>query len=271
MRAASAVGGNRQSLTAVDLKVSRRAGAVRNFQLQARAGRAPVIGVTTRSPGGDPVLSISTGDGGAFLSFLDFYKRMEGGKFELAARMGPVGIDGSFRVSDFILRDEPALRRLVTEGVAARDDKGAIKIDTGAAVFTRMQANFARSGGEISVRDGLLYGNQIGIKLDGSVDFDRDRLNVVGTFVPAYGVKNLFSQIPLFGPILGGGSNEGLFAVNFQASGAISAPQLTINPLSAIAPGFLRNLFGAGALIGPGQIPTLPPADAQPLQLAPRR
>ena len=271
LRAASAVGGNRQSLTAVDLKVSRRAGAVRNFQLQARAGRAPVIGVTTRSPGGDPVLSISTGDGGAFLSFLDFYKRMEGGKFELAARMGPVGIDGSFRVSDFILRDEPALRRLVTEGVAARDDKGAIKIDTGAAVFTRMQANFARSGGEISVRDGLLYGNQIGIKLDGSVDFDRDRLNVVGTFVPAYGVNNLFSQIPLFGPILGGGSNEGLFAVNFQASGAISAPQLTINPLSAIAPGFLRNLFGAGALIGPGQIPTLPPADAQPLQLAPRR
>ena len=271
VRAATLAGANRQNLTAVDLKVSRRVGVARNFQLQARAGRASVIGVTTRSASGDPVISISTADGGAFLSFLDFYKRMEGGKFELAARMDPAGIDGSFRVSDFILHDEPALRRLVTEGVAARDERGAIKIDTGAAVFTRMQAAFTRSGGEIAVRDGLLYGTQIGIKLDGSVDFDRDRLNVVGTFVPAYGVNNLFSQIPLFGPILGGASNEGLFAVNFRATGAISAPQLTINPLSAIAPGFLRNLFGAGELLGPGQIPTLPPIDASPPQSAPRR
>ena len=271
LRAATVAGSNRQNLSGVDLKVSRRSGAVRNFQLQARAGKAPVIGVTTRSASGDSVISISTADGGAFLGFLDFYKRMEGGRFELAARMDPAGVDGSFRVSDFILRDEPTLRRLVTEGVAARDEKGAIKIDTGAAVFARMQANFTRTGGEIAIRDGLLYGTQIGIKLDGSVDFDRDRLNVVGTFVPAYGVNNLFSQIPLFGPILGGASNEGLFAVNFRASGAISAPQLTINPLSAIAPGFLRNLFGAGELIGPGQIPTLPPADAQPLQVAPRR
>ena len=148
------------------------------------------------------------------------------------------------------------------EGVAARDERGAIRIDTTAAVFTRMQAAFSRAGGgEVTVRDGLLYGTQIGLKLDGSVDFDRDRLNVVGTFVPFYGVNNLFSQIPLVGPILGGGSNEGLFAVNFRAVGALSAPQLTINPLSAIAPGFLRNLFGAGELGGP--FPGLPPADVQ--------
>ena len=271
LHAATVVGGNRQTLTGVDLKVSRRGGGLRNFQLQARAGKAPVIGVTTSSASGDPVISISTGDGGAFLGFLDFYKRMEGGRFELAARMDPAGMEGSFRVSDFVLRDEPALRRLVSEGVAARDEKGAVRIDTGAAVFTRMQAAFTRSGDEIAVRDGLLYGTQIGIKLDGSVDFNRDRLNVVGTFVPAYGVNNLFSQIPLFGPILGGASNEGLFAVNFRASGAISAPQLTINPLSAIAPGFLRNLFGGGQMIGPGQIPTLPPIDPQPLELAPKR
>ncbi len=264
LRAATVTGSNRQSLTGVDLKVSRHAGGLRNFQLQARAGRAPVIGVTTRSSSGDPVISISTGDGGAFLAFLDFYKRMEGGRFELAARMDPQGIEGSFRVSDFILRDEPALRRLVLEGVAARDEKGAIRIDTTAAIFARMQASFTRRAGEIAVRDGLLYGNQIGLKLDGTVDFDRDRLNVVGTFVPAYGVNNLFSQIPLFGPILGGASNEGLFAVNFKATGAVSAPQLTINPLSALAPGFLRNFFGAGEMIGPGQIPILPPADIQP-------
>ncbi len=270
LRASTIIGANRQSLTGLDLKVLRQAGGVRNFQLQARAGRAPIIGVTTRSSAGDPVVSISTGDGGAFLNFLDVYKRMEGGKFEFAARFDAGGVDGSFRVSDFILRDEPALRRLVTEGVALRDDKGALKIDTGASVFSRMQAAFTRTGSEITIRDGLLYGNQIGIKLDGAVDFDRDRVNVVGTFVPAYGVNNLFSQIPVFGPILGGGSNEGLFAVNFRATGAASAPQLAINPLSAIAPGLFRKIFGVGET-GPGPGAPSPPTDIPPAPPPPLR
>ena len=270
LRASSVIGANRQSLSGVDMKMSRQGGGIRNFQLQARTGRAPVIGVTTRSSAGDPVVSISTGDGGAFLNFLDVYKRMEGGKFEFAARFDAGGVDGSFRVSDFVLRDEPALRRLVTEGVALRDDRGAVKIDTGASVFSRMQAAFTRAGTEITIRDGLLYGNQIGIKMDGAVDFERDRLNVVGTFVPAYGVNNLFSQIPVFGPILGGGSNEGLFAVNFRATGAVSAPQLTINPLSAIAPGLFRKIFGVGdGAPGPGPVQSPVPGPAPGLPVPP--
>jgi hypothetical protein len=44
----------------------------------------------------------------------------------------------------------------------------------------------------------------------------------------------------------------------------MSAPQLTINPLSAIAPGFLRNLFGA--LDPGGPFPGLPPVETQPSQ-----
>ena len=55
------------------------------------------------------------------------------------------------------------------------------------------------------------------------------------------------AQVPLFGPILGGGQDEGLFAVNFRISGLASEPTLTVNPLSAVAPGFLRKLFGAGS------------------------
>ena len=65
--------------------------------------------------------------------------------------------------------------------------------------------------------------------------------------MPAYGLNNVFAQVPLFGPILGGGQNEGLFAVNFRISGLASSPTLTVNPLSAVAPGFLRKLFGAGS------------------------
>jgi hypothetical protein len=46
------------------------------------------------------------------------------------------------------------------------------------------------------------------------------------------------------GLILGGGNkNEGLFAIDFKVSGQASAPTLTVNPLTAVAPGILRKLF----------------------------
>src|SRR5205085_6673847 len=90
-----------------------------------------------------------------------------------------------------------------------------------------------------------------------------DRVNLRGTFVPAYTVNNFFSQIPLFGPILGGGSHEGLFAINYRVSGSTTEPKLTINPLSAIAPGFLRQIFGALDGTGPtGSTPERLPGGA---------
>jgi hypothetical protein len=34
--------------------------------------------------------------------------------------------------------------------------------------------------------------------------------------------------------------------VNYGITGSMSSPALNVNPLSAVAPGFLRKIFGAG-------------------------
>ena len=44
--------------------------------------------------------------------------------------------------------------------------------------------------------------------------------------------------------ILGGGRTEGLIAVDFKVAGALAGPNVTVNPLTAVAPGILRKLFG---------------------------
>ncbi len=242
-----ATGANRQALSGVDLKMARRGGVVRSFQLQGRLGGASVVASTAPDRDGVATISLNSSDGGALLSFVDLYRRMEGGRLRAGLQLSDKGVDGSIFISDFILRDEPALRRLVSEGAPPGADAPARKIDTTAAPFQRLSATFTRNNGALRVRDGLLYGAQIGIKIDGTLDVVRDRVDMSGTFVPAYGLNNLFTQIPLVGPILLGGNHEGLFAVNFRISGPASAPSLVINPLSAIAPGFLRKIFGAGA------------------------
>ena len=269
-------GNNKQVVSNLDLHLVRKGGVFRQFQFSGKLGRDALTGSLSRPRDGSPPnISVITQDAGSFLSFLDLYKRMEGGKLAMSMRLGDNGVAGNLNVRDFVLRDEPALRRLVAESVPARDDHSgtASKIDTAAARFTKMQVEFQRVDGRIDVRNGSIFGQQIGLTLDGSVDFPRDIVNLSGTFVPAYGVNNLFSQIPVFGLLLGGGQHEGLFGVNFRINGPASAPVLSVNALSAIAPGFLRKIFGAvetgGTTTAPPPMLSMPQSTGQPLSITP--
>jgi hypothetical protein len=40
-----------------------------------------------------------------------------------------------------------------------------------------------------------------------------------------------------------GGKGEGIFAANFKIAGPVSNARISVNPLSALAPGALRKLF----------------------------
>ena len=78
---------------------------------------------------------------------------------------------------------------------------------------------------------------------NGVVDLGRDRLDLQGTIVPAYALNSIIGNIPVIGPLLLGGEGQGLFAANYQVTGSAADPQVSVNPLSALAPGFLRRLF----------------------------
>jgi hypothetical protein len=259
-------GFNKQVMIGAELRVAKHGDQLRQFALAGHFGREAIEGSLSGSGTAAPQLDLSTTDAGTLLSFLDLYRHMEHGRLSVAMRLGDGGLAGALDIKDFILRDEPALRRLVTEGVPSRgpgNDSGAaaVKIDAGAVSFNKLQVNFQRAGSRLDLRDGTMYGANIGLTVDGWLDFAQNRVDMHGTFVPAYAVNNLFSQIPVFGMLLGGGSHEGLFAVNYRVAGQASAPTLSINPLSAIAPGFLRKIFGVG--VDPGaQTPR--PASSDP-------
>ena len=81
-----------------------------------------------------------------------------------------------------------------------------------------------------------------GATVDGYIDYNRDDVRMRGTFVPLYGLNNMFGQIPIVGLFLGG-SNEGMFGITYEVSGGTSNPRTMVNPISAIAPGVLRKFF----------------------------
>ena len=245
LRATLVTGQNAQALSGVDLKLTKRGTMLRRLQLSARLGRGTVTAGTT-GQGGAPVVTVAGKDAGALLSFLDLYKRMDGGSLDATLRFGDGGrIDGSTVIHNFTIREDPSLKRLASEEIPGGSRNAGARIDPSAVGFTKLEAQFTRTGNRIDVRQGSMYGPQLGATVEGAIDFGHDQVALNGTLVPLYGLNNLFSQIPVLGLLLGGGSHEGLFALTYHIAGSASAPVFTFNPLSALAPGFLRKIFGA--------------------------
>ena len=95
----------------------------------------------------------------------------------------------------------------------------------------------------IELRDGRAFGPSLGITVDGEIDRRSDQLTLSGTLVPAYTINSVLGSIPLIGTLLIGRQGEGIIALTYSVRGPIEDPNISVNPLSALAPGFLRNFF----------------------------
>ncbi len=258
LKANSLQGFSGEVLSGVDLKLTLRSGETRDFRLAGRLGRAAVSGQMARSEAGAPALVLESADAGAFLRYVDLYRRMVGGALLMQLSTGSDPLSGVLVVQSFSLRNDPTLA-----GVAANTDNRAGRTlidDANLVSFSRLRAEFERAGnGTVTLRDGVMWGPALGGTLEGTVDIVRDRVDLRGTFVPAYGLNNIPNKVPFFGSLLFGGPNEGVFAVNFRITGSRTEPAVSYNPLSAVAPGFLRKLFGVSrpddAPVPPGAIP----------------
>ena len=153
---------------------------------------------------------------------------------------------GTLSIRNFVVRGEPALDRVVA---------GAPGQPQGSVQFTEMHADFTRAAGKMSIRDGVVRGPAVGATVEGQIDYIKNDAHLRGTFVPFYGLNNMFGQIPIVGMILGGGSNEGLLGITYEASGPPSAPRILVNPVSAIAPGMLRKFIPSPGAFDPNYTP----------------
>ncbi len=249
LKAANAIGFGEEKASGLDLRLSRRGQGLTDFRFSGQIGRADVNGALDHQ--GRPLITLQTSDAGAFLRFTDLYEHMVSGNMVLRLTPSVGSQAGAVAIRDFSLRNEEALARIFAEAPppqASANGAGAAPLTPAEAQFNRMQASFVRNAGRLDVREALIVGNQAGITLSGLVDFGKNAQSLTGTFVPAYGLNNAFSKVPLFGPLLGGGTNEGLLGVNFRVTGSLTRPDVSVNPLSAMTPGFLRKLFDVGRL-----------------------
>jgi hypothetical protein len=252
LKVGTVAGHNGETLRGLDLKLSRRGGRIRTFNMSSKIGRdTPLNGdLRVRARDNHQVIYFETDDAGALFRFTDMYPRMFGGQMWVA--MDPPTQEqspqvGTLFIRNFAVRGEPALDRVVSGSPGAA---GIAGVD-----FSEMRADFTRFPGKMAVRDGVVRGPLVGATVEGNIDYTRDDVHLRGTFVPFYGLNNMFGQIPIVGLFLGGGSKEGLVGINYEAVGPPGAPRITVNPVSAIAPGLLRKFIPSPGTFDPNFLP----------------
>ena len=205
-------------------------GALLHFSLEPQAGKR--------------LVTVRSRDAGAVARAFDIYDNAIGGDLLMEAvlhddRPGRP-ITGTVRIDRYQLADAPTLARLLTIATLT----GIVDVLKGEGIaFSEFVLPFSIEDDVVTVRNARTSGFSLGVTAGGTVDLETDRVNISGTVVPAYSLNSLVGNIPLLGELLTGGEGGGLFAATYRVGGTTEQPAIAVNPLSILAPGFLRGLF----------------------------
>ena len=259
--------GEGRALTQVVVRAESDGRVTRQARLTGRVGDgragSGAFDVTIAPVANGRTLAGNAADAGAFLRALDAVDDMQGGVLTLSGRYDDTRADhaltGQVEIADFRMTQAPALAKLLQ----AMTLYGLVEIVRGPGLgFSRLEAPFRLVGDALDITDARAFNASLGMTVKGRVDMATHRCDLQGTIVPAYFFNSLLGSIPLLGRLFSNERGGGLFAANYALRGPCGDPTVTLNPLSALTPGFLRGLFG---------IFDTPPGAPAPAPAAPRQ
>lgn len=222
-----------------------------------------ISGTVTETAAGRTI-SLKADDAGVLLKGLFDFGSMHGGALVIEATMPPMSVrndpnipdyNGKLVITDFRVLNQGFLARLFAAGSLT----GLSDLMRGQGItIDKLDAPFTVHGGVIDIRDAVASGPAVGISADGYLDRRSNQLQLRGSLAPIYGLNGLLSGIPLLGSILTSKKGEGIVGMTYTASGNSDQPDVSVNPLSILAPGILRRVFEGNVPTAPQQANTAP-------------
>ena len=190
-------------------------------------------------------MRINGRDGGAAIRAANLYSKVAGGQIEFYALILD---DGSVRKGQLVLRnfevrDEAALVELDARGKPKRDAPRKDGPRRDSLSFNKLTLPFTTDSRFICIGESLVRGTELGASAAGLIRKSDGAIDIAGTITPAYALNSALGDIPLLGDIITGGKGQGIIGLTFAMGGSVDKPQFQMNPVSAVAPGFLRKFF----------------------------
>ena len=208
-----------------DVKLSGSWGAPeqRRVSLTAVSEGGGAVSIRAYPDKGATALSLQVADLGDIAKTLGGYDNLRGGATTGYGRIVEGGYDFDFEIRDMTILRVPGAAQLVATN--------------GAIQFDRVVAPMRIRGSKVTLGDVRATGRSVGLTAKGIMDTKTRTMDVVGVVTPAYLLN------AAWGRAFGSREGEGLFGITYRATGAFTAPNIAINPLSIAAPGALRRMF----------------------------
>lgn len=207
-------------------------------------GGVPIEGTVIQTARG-AAYRITSKDGGRTLKGLGVFAKAQAGQLEVV--LVPTGERGTFEgdllLTNTRLVDAPAM----AEMLAAISVVGLIdQLDGKGIFFSEVKGRFRLSPQRVTLYESSAISSSIGLSLDGYYNLDSNTLDMQGVLSPFYLINSI-------GRVLSARDGEGLLGFSFTLTGPDSNPNVGLNPLSALTPGFLREIFRRQAPTKPGE------------------
>ena len=196
-------------------------------------GAAPVTGIVAPRDGRSG-LKLRSADAGAVLRAAGLMRNALGGVLDLT--LLPTGragtFDGTLDVRDIRVRDAPAIAALLD----AVSVVGLLQqLDGQGLAFDAVEASFRLTPQQVIITQASAVGPGLGISVDGIYTLANKMIDLQGVVSPFFLVNSIGSFLTRKG--------EGLIGFSYTITGNADAPQVAVNPLSALTPGMFREIF----------------------------
>ncbi|AVO39339.2 AsmA-like C-terminal region-containing protein [Pukyongiella litopenaei] len=201
---------------------------------------------------GRSAIHLKSDDAGGVFRDAGILRNGRGGELDLTLTPAstPGEFNGRLAVRDTRVQDAPAMAALLNSISLV----GLLNELSGQGIlFGNVDARFRLGPRQLTLFESSATGASIGLSMDGIYDVVNGRLNMQGVVSPIYMLNAVGAPLSRRG--------EGLIGFNYTLTGAAASPNVSVNPLSALAPGILRDLFRGAP----------PPSDGSPAPQPRRR
>ncbi len=210
-------------------------------QAQGSAGGS-AFSVTTTGPALHH-LTLTAPDAGMLLRALGVTDRMQGGALSLEADYGDAqATHGTLNLTQFhILKTSGFAKAL--QAAAVHGAPPPASLSAGLAL-NRAVVPFTLDDQALHLHGARAFSNSLGFTASGSILRATGIADLDATIVPAYWLNALPGKLPVIGQLFTAEKGGGLFAMRVKITGPLTDPLVKVNPLSALTPGVLRDIFG---------------------------
>jgi len=206
------------------------------------AGGASLEASIDARAAGPAKIDVTSGDAGFLASAFLNSDFITGGKVSIKGTLEQADTPANLliQVTDAQIKNAPFL----TQILSLASLRGLADTLTGEGVtLSRIDLPMKVSGGRYVIEGAKAQGPALGLTASGFINSKTSEIEIDGVLVPSFGVNSALGGIPILGDLVVGRDGEGVFSLTYGVRGKLEKASVSVNPLSALAPGVIRRIF----------------------------